>query len=68
MRESEAIEVTDATFFFGSKPDVRSASRIEVAQFAYSIARANVGIRWQRQRSTQSVRKPKGGLRQTTRV
>ena len=34
------IEVADATFYFGKAPSFKNASRVEIAQFKYSIAKA----------------------------
>ncbi len=34
------IEIADATFYYGPAPNFRDATRIEIAQFKYSIARA----------------------------
>lgn len=42
----ETIEIADATFFYGAQPDFDGASRIDVTQFKYSVARASVGLRF----------------------
>ncbi|AUN29474.1 hypothetical protein [Niveispirillum cyanobacteriorum] len=40
MSASQAtIEIADATFYYGSVPNFRDATRIEIAQFKYSIAK-----------------------------
>ncbi|WP_316187974.1 MULTISPECIES: hypothetical protein [unclassified Bradyrhizobium] len=39
------IEIADATLYFGQSATYEDASRIEVAQFKYSVAKAETGIR-----------------------
>ena len=43
--DAAVLEIADATLFFGRHPTFDDASRIEIAQFKYSIAKAEVGIR-----------------------
>ena len=43
---TEAIEIADATFFYGERANFAQSNRIEVTQFKYSIARANAPIRF----------------------
>lgn len=42
----EAVEIADATFYFGEGPSFERCDRIEIAQFKYSIARANTDFRF----------------------
>src|SRR6266699_6966317 len=41
-----AIEVADATFYYGSAGSFKEALSVEVAQFKYSIARESVPFRF----------------------
>lgn len=38
---TDTVEIADATFYFGSVPNFQHAIRIKIAQFKYSIARAD---------------------------
>jgi hypothetical protein len=40
------VEIADATFFFGPHPHFETASRIEITQFEYSVACADVPMRF----------------------
>ena len=42
----EAIEIADATFYHGERPTLAKASRIEVTQFKYSVARGTTPLRF----------------------
>lgn len=43
---TEAIEIADATFFYGKQPTFAKATRIEVTQFKYSVAREQTPMRF----------------------
>jgi hypothetical protein len=43
---TEAIEIADATFFHGKQPTFAKATRINVTQFKYSVARDQVPMRF----------------------
>jgi hypothetical protein len=43
---TEAIEIADATFFYGQQPTFTKADRIDVTQFKYSVARDQVPMRF----------------------
>ncbi|MCK1489731.1 hypothetical protein IVB14_04670 [Bradyrhizobium sp. 180] len=43
---TEAIEIADATFFYGKQPTFAKATRIDVTQFKYSVARDHVPMRF----------------------
>jgi hypothetical protein len=42
----EAIEIADGTFYYGERPTFAKASRIEVTQFKYSVARNTIPMRF----------------------
>src|ERR1700735_5272175 len=44
--EQAVIEIADATFFYGEAPSFEEATKIDIAQFKYSIARASVDLRF----------------------
>lgn len=48
----EAIEIADATFFYGERATFAKASRIEVTQFKYSVARSATPMRFSDARKT----------------
>jgi hypothetical protein len=41
----EAIEIADATFYYGEQPTFAGSPRIEVTQFKYSVARSTTPMR-----------------------
>jgi hypothetical protein len=41
-----AVEVADAAFYYGQQPSFEQSSRLEIAQFKYSVARADVPLRF----------------------
>jgi hypothetical protein len=43
---TEAIEIADATFFYGKQPTFAKATRIDVTQFKYSVARDQTAMRF----------------------
>ena len=43
---TEAIEIADATFFYGQQPTFAEAARIDVTQFKYSVARDQSPMRF----------------------
>ncbi|BAM89476.1 AAA ATPase [Bradyrhizobium oligotrophicum S58] len=43
---TEAIEIADATFFYGEQPTFAKATRIDVTQFKYSVARDQAPMRF----------------------
>lgn len=43
---TEAIEIADATFFYGKQPTFAKATRIDVTQFKYSVARDQTPMRF----------------------
>jgi hypothetical protein len=49
---TEAIEIADATFFFGERPNFSKAGRIDVTQFKYSVARDQTPMRFSDARKT----------------
>jgi hypothetical protein len=46
------VEVADATFYFGSDASLEACSRVEIAQFKYSIANQNRALRMADARET----------------
>jgi hypothetical protein len=49
---TEAIEIADATFFYGKQPTFAKAARIDVTQFKYSIASDQIPVRFSDARKT----------------
>jgi hypothetical protein len=43
---TEAIEIADATFYYGKQPTFAKANRIDVTQFKYSVARDQTPMRF----------------------
>jgi hypothetical protein len=44
--DKAVIEIADATFYYGAAPSFQDATKIEVSQFKYSIARASAELRF----------------------